>query len=236
MQGKTALVTGGARRIGAAVVRALARAEVRVVIHCNTSREAAEALAAEVGGQVVAADLAADAAGAWAQAHAAAGPIDFLINNASLFPEDRIEDFTLGALESNIRLHAWAPLVLGRALAAQGRAGGIINLLDSRVTDFDSTHVPYHISKRVLHDLTRMMALAFAPQVRVNAVAPGLILPPEGKEASYLEALAETNPLHAVGSPEDIADGVIFLLQSAFVTGQTLYVDGGRHMRGQVYG
>ena len=135
-----------------------------------------------------------------------------------------------------MRINAWAPFVLGRALARERRGGCIVNLLDSRITDYDAEHAAYHLSKRMLATLTRMMALEFAPRVRVNAVAPGLILPPPGEDDGYLERLKRTNPLERHGEPADVAEAVLFLARSLFVTGQTIFVDGGRHMRGAVYG
>jgi len=96
--------------------------------------------------------------------------------------------------------------------------------------------VAYHLSKRMLFALTRMMALEFAPRIRVNAVAPGLIIPPPGQDESFLQRLASTNPLGRHGDPADVADAVLYLVGAGFVTGQVIYVDGGRHMRGAVYG
>ncbi|MFP4057027.1 MAG: SDR family oxidoreductase [Candidatus Brocadiia bacterium] len=241
--GKTALVTGGARRIGRAVCLALAGEGARLVVHYGTSGDEAEALAAslrEDGGQAstVQADLSdpAQAQGLFARAVELAGPIDILVNNAAIFPPSRLPDFSAQELGRNVQINAMAPLQLGRALAAQGRQGAIVNFLDTRITSYDARHAAYHLSKRMLFTLTRMMALEFAPAVRVNAVAPGVILPPPGQDESYLEGMAETNPLRRIGSPELIADAVLFLLRSGFVTGQVLYVDGGRHMRGMTYG
>ncbi|NQV31372.1 MAG: SDR family oxidoreductase, partial [Phycisphaeraceae bacterium] len=130
------------------------------------------------------------------------------------------------------------PLALSRAFAAQGQltSGHIINMLDSRVQDYYKLHVPYHLSKRSLLALTRMLAIELAPGVAVNAVAPGLILAPEGKGDEYLQALAHTNPLNRSGGPQDICEAVLFLLRSEFITGQIIYVDGGRHMKGHMYG
>ena len=104
------------------------------------------------------------------------------------------------------------------------------------MVDYDRAHAAYHLSKRMLFTLTRMMALEFAPQIRVNAVAPGLILPPPGQDASFLERMASTNPLGRHGDASDVADAVLFLTGAGFVTGQVIYVDGGRHMKGAVYG
>ena len=158
-----------------------------------------------------------------------------LINNASTFPSDTLDTLTPDTLARNAHLHAVAPLVLSRRLAATGRPGAIVNLLDARVMDYDREHASYHLSKRMLLSLTRMMALEFAPRVRVNAVAPGLILPPAGETHDYLDRLAATNPLECHGAVEDVTEAVLFLLASPFVTGQVLFVDGGRHLRGRVH-
>jgi pteridine reductase len=106
--------------------------------------------------------------------------------------------------------------------------------LDTRVAGYDRQHVAYHLSKQMLCTLTRMMAVEFAPRIRVNAVAPGLILPPEGKGMDYLEGLKGTNPLNQYGSAEDISAAAVFLIGSAFITGQGIHVDGGRHLKGMM--
>ena len=110
-----------------------------------------------------------------------------------------------------------------------------MNLLDSRITVYDKANSSYHLSKRMLMSLTKMMALEFAPRVRVNGVAPGSILSPSGKDQAYLERLASQNPLKRIGSTEDVAEAVLFLLKNDFVTGQLLYVDGGYHLNGRTY-
>jgi NAD(P)-dependent dehydrogenase (short-subunit alcohol dehydrogenase family) len=186
----------------------------------------------------VRADLASEeeARGLLDTAVAALGPVDVLVNNASVFTESRLADFDPGELCLNMDVHAVAPLMLSRAFAAQGRPGCILNMLDSRITDYDERHAAYHLSKRALFTLTRMSALEFAPLVRVNGIAPGLILPPEGKDEGYLEELAHTNPLNSYGGEDDIACAALYLLASRFVTGQVLYVDGGRHLKGNTYG
>lgn len=242
--GQTALVTGGAKRLGRAIALALARAGADVVVHCRSSVAEAQALAGELralGRQawVAQADLS-DAAQAEAlfesACRSAGGSLDILVNSASIFDQGRLDDLNPADLDRNIHINALGPFVLGRALARSRRGGCIVNLLDSRIMDYDAEHAAYHLSKRLLATLTRMMALEFAPRVRVNAVAPGLILPPPGEDEGYLERLKRTNPLERYGEPEDVADAVLFLARSAFVTGQTIFVDGGRHMRGAVYG
>jgi hypothetical protein len=253
LRGKTALVTGGARRIGRAVVLELARQGVRVVVHYRRSRAQAEELAQAIegsGGRAwpVAADLdtPVEAERLFEQALSLAGRIDILINSASVFPADTLRAVEAESFLENVRIHALSPLVLARRFAeAYGRGregeagrstGAIINFLDARITDYDREHAAYHASKLLLFSLTRMMSLEFAPRIRVNAVAPGLILSPPGRDQSYLERLAPTNPLSSVGGLEDITEAVVFLLRSSFVTGQVLFVDGGRHLKGSVYG
>ena len=243
LAGKTALVTGAAKRLGRATALALAEAGVHVVVHYRGSEAEAtevcrEARVLGVRAFTVGADLAvsAEADALLSRAVELAGPIDILVNNASVFPEDTVLNLNADALAWCMNLHAYAPLALSRAMAAQGREGAIINYIDARVQDYDRMHAAYHLSKRALLSLTSMLALELAPRVRVNGVAPGLILPPEGKDMAYLEGLAHTNPLQVYGAPEDVTEAALFLMRSRFVTGQVIYVDGGRHLKGCVYG
>jgi len=243
LKGQRALVTGAGLRIGKAVALALADAGADVVVHYLSSETEARDTAARIRRKgrrawALRADLGdpAQAAALFEEARRKAGPVRVLVNNASVFPSDRVTGLSWEGLSENLRVNAFAPLVLGRALRAQGLAGCIVNVLDCRIQDYDKEHASYHLSKRMLFTLTRMMALEFAPKVRVNAVAPGLILPPRGRSRAWLERLKDTNPLCGLGSPQDVAEAALFLLRSRFVTGQTLYVDGGRHMRGAVYG
>ena len=243
LAGRTALVTGGAKRLGRALCCALAEAGANVVVHYGTSQDEAEAVRAELAGLGVSAwtlsaDLAKpdEAEDLLAAACEQAGPIDILINNASVFPEATLADCTAEEIAACMNVNAYAPLAISRRFSEQGRDGAIVNLLDCRIADYDAAHVPYHLSKRALFALTRMMALEFAPQVRVNGIAPGLILPPAGKDEAYLAELASTNPLNRYGGPDDIVSAALFLLESPFITGQVIYVDGGRHMIGNVYG
>lgn len=126
------------------------------------------------------------------------------------------------------------PLTLSRDFARGCARGSIINLHDTHLAGFDFRHAGYILSKHVLAELTRMTALAFAPAVTVNAVAPGLILPPPGADEGYLESHSHALPLQRHGGPRDIAEAIVFLLRSDFITGQVIYVDGGRHLHGCV--
>lgn len=239
---RIALVTGAGQRLGRAISLGLARAGMDIAIHYRRSADEAARVSEEVRALgrrawVFPADLSGDE-----EAHRlagrvmeAAGPIDVLVNNASMYPEDRLNDFSETALRQNVRVNAWVPLALARAVAAQGRPGSVVNFLDTRMRDYDARHVSYHLSKRMLFSMTRMMALEFAPRVRVNAIAPGLVLPPAGQSEAYLNELAPTNPLNTHGNAEDVVRAVHFLLESSFITGQVIYVDGGRHMLGGLY-
>lgn len=242
LAGKTALVTGAAKRIGRAIAMALAHEGVNVVVHYHRSDAAAVALRDElaalgVSSWAVQADLsdARQTDDLFPAAVEQAGPIDILVNNASIFDKDTIWEATDDSLRRNLQIHSFAPLMLARALAKQDRAAQIVNLLDTRVTVYDRQHASYHLSKRMLLMLTRMLALELAPSITVNAIAPGLILPPAGEDESYLQKLAHCNPLDRYGDPADVAEALLFLLRSRFITGQVIYVDGGYHMKGHMY-
>ena len=240
---KVVLITGAAKRLGRATALELAKTGAHIIIHHNSSAAAAQELMHQirdlgVNAWAVQADLSRPKAGEtlFEQAAAAAGPIDVLINNASIFPRQKLVDFTEQELYQNIHINAAAPLLLSRQFAAQGRRGVIINFLDTHITEYHAAYAAYHISKRMLFTLTRMLALEYAPSVRVNAVAPGLILPPEGENESYLKSHARRNPLQTYGNEHDITAAVLFLIRSGFITGQVLFVDGGYHMKGNTYG
>ncbi len=169
------------------------------------------------------------------KAHGVTGRLDALINNAAIFEEDSLHGADHKKFTRHMQINAWAPLVLSADFARLALKGQIINILDTRVSGFfDRKHVSYVLSKHSLHILTKMMALEFAPAIRVNAVAPGLILPPPGKDEGYLKELAQTVPLKMHGSPENITDAVLFLLGNDFITGQVINVDGGYHLKENV--
>jgi len=230
-------VTGAARRIGRAVSLALAASGSNVVVHYSRSAPDAEALVAElsrlgVRASAVPADLGEpdEAEALIARAEERAGRLDVLVNNASVFAPETLDQAALDHLERSVKVNAWAPFVLTRAFARRFGQGRVVNLLDTRVAGLDLAHVGYILGKQLLAVLTRMTAVAYAPGLTVNAVAPGLILPPPGQDEAYLARLARDLPLKRHGSAEDVARAVLFLLESDFVTGQVVFVDGGRHL------
>ena len=238
LEGKTALVTGGAHRIGRAIVLAMATHGANVVIHYNSSAADAESTAADARAQgvdawTICADLsdARQAEGLVPAAHDFKGGIDILINNAAVFPRSTLESLTPESLGETVAVNAIAPLIITRAFARLAGEGTVVNILDSRIRRTDTGHVSYQLSKNMLASLTRLMALEYAPHIRVNGVAPGLIMPPPGQDGSYLRERLSKNILHRSGTVEDVADAVLFLVTGKFITGETVFVDGGENIR-----
>jgi NAD(P)-dependent dehydrogenase (short-subunit alcohol dehydrogenase family) len=154
------------------------------------------------------------------------------VNNAGYFEPDLITGAPPETIIANCRVHALSPLVLARRLAEQTDDGCVINMLDTRVAAYDRRHASYHLSKRMLLDITRILAMELAPGIRVNAVAPGVVLPPEGEDESWFEKMKDYTLLKRHGCAADITEAGVFLVRSDFVTGQVIYVDGGRRWLG----
>lgn len=237
LRGKTALVTGAGKRIGRAIARTLASEGVNIVAHYPTDIEETEDLYNElvelgVKSWTVKADFERrdEYESVIARALESAGSLEILVNNASIFHAGACDTVQFFDVVRHFQVNAWAPFQLSRDFYRQVKKGKIVNLLDSRITGYDFQHIAYIVSKHALWLLTSMTALEFAPNVAVNAIAPGLILPPAGKDDAYLERLSDTVPLKRRGAPPDIAEAVIFLLKSDFITGQVINVDGGRHL------
>jgi len=235
---KTVLITGSAVRIGKEITLAFAERGANLIIHYNKSELKAEELKAElIKKNIKAFTIQAD----FRQSRQyesfidecleKAGSLDILVNNASVFPKISLNDLTLTDLMTDMEINTWAPFALSRAFAGKVKSGSIINMLDQRITSYDWTHTGYILSKHVLTVLTKMSALAFAPSIRVNGIAPGLILPPPGEPVSYIENLAPTVPLKKHGDPKDVAEAAVFLAECDYVTGDVIFVDGGRHLK-----
>lgn len=241
--GAVALVTGAARRLGRAIALRLARGGCRVAVHYRASRrEAGEVVAAirEGGGEARAFPADLSRAGAPARLVAAVerglGPVEVLVNNASVFRATPFLECTAGDLEEHMAVNLRAPFLLARAVApgmvARGR-GRIVNLGDIHGERPLPDHAPYGASKAALHFLTLALARELAPAVQVNAVAPGAILLPEGAPDGLRRTLLRNIPAGRLGTPEEVAGAVAFLVEGPdFVTGEVLRVDGGRHLRG----
>jgi NAD(P)-dependent dehydrogenase (short-subunit alcohol dehydrogenase family) len=241
LEGRTALVTGGGRRIGRSLVSALARAGATVVVHHHTSRDDAQATVAGVevlGGRafLVDGDLA-DARVASAlcgrAAERCAAPLDILVNNASLFAAGSPMTTSAQEWDAQQAVNLRAPFLLAQAFARQLVGDGpadIVNLNDGRALRPGADHFAYTISKVGLHGLTRSLAVALGPRVRVNELALGAVLPPEAQPGGYQRTPREAIPLRRYPTPEDVADALLYLLAAPALTGQTLSVDGGQHL------
>lgn len=238
LRNQVALVTGAALRLGREIARALADEGADLVIHYRRSTEEAETICGEItsGGSrawALRADLSdpAEAEQLLPRALDASKHVDILINSASIFPPSRLSQLDLPGLMESIRVNAWAPLLLCLSMASRAAGGRIVNLLDSRIQGYDPQHAGSMVSKLVLYHFTRMLALELAPRFTVNAIAPGPILPPGGKDNGRFKSQARSLPLGRAGSPRDVARAVLFLVESPFITGQTIFVDGGRHLQ-----
>ena len=236
-----ALVTGAARRIGAAIARRLHADGYAVALHCNRSREAADALAADLDAQragsvhVLQGDLA-DATVLPTLVEdtvAQFGRLDALVNNAAAFAPTAFDATSADAFDALMATNARAPFLLAQAAAPHLRAarGAIVNIGDLYAERPRADLVAYAASKAALLGLTRGLAVALAPDVRVNAVSPGAILWPEdGADSAQQTRILDATPLARLGSAEEIADAVAWLLRGGFTTGEVLRLDGGRSL------
>lgn len=239
LRGVTALVTGGAHRVGKAIVLALAAEGANIVLHYNSSSDAAEATATQVreaGGQarLVGADLSDPANAADVVAGAGdLGPVQVLVNSAAIFPKDSLRTVTADQWEAALTVNLRSPVFLTQAFAnalPEGVEGAVVNVTDWRTARPYPEHFAYTVAKGGLDTFTQAAAEALAPAIRVNAVALGAILPPPGEGSEYLRELARSIPVERVGGTEPVADAVVFLLKNHFITGETVRIDGGAHL------
>ncbi len=240
LNGKIALITGGALRIGRAIALALAKEGCGVVVHYRSSAAPAAALCKElkeigvpawrIRGDLTAKEVPERMV---AEAHRQAGRLDILVNSAAIFAKQRLLDVTSGDLREQLETNLIAPVLLSAAFARIARAGHIVNLLDRRIAGHDPNCIPYLLSKKALAEFTCAAALALAPRFAVNGVAPGPVLPPPGRSAAYLKEHGGKVPLKRGVVPEDIARAVLQLVTSRAITGQVIFVDGGQHLLGE---
>ena len=240
LAGRKALVTGAARRVGKALALALAKAGADVAIHYRESAADAAQTAAEIealGVRTVltAADLTlpGETERVMAEAAAALGPIDILINNASVFEQALPLADDIANWDLNHEIHVRAPLRLTMAMAdglPAAAAGDVVNLNDWRALRPAVEYRSYTLSKSALHDQTRGLAVALAPRVRVNEIAMGAVLPPQKASEEYIHTLRDEIPLRRFPPLEDVCAAMIFVLSTSSITGQTICVDGGRHL------
>lgn len=247
LSGKVALITGAGRRVGRAIADALAREGTRTAIHYNESGAGANELCAQIrarGGEaeVFRANLLDVAASEQLVAAVVKhfGGLDVLVNSAAVMLRTPFGEVTAKDWDSMFALNLRAPFFLSQAAArAMGwgsseqkqRDGVIINIADLAAYESWIGYVPHGISKAGIVRMTKSLAKVLGPRIRVNAVAPGAVLLPEGFSEAEAAHLAETAPLRRLGDPSDVSDAVLYLLRAEFVTGETLIIDGGRHAR-----
>jgi len=225
---RTAIVTGAGKRVGAKIARGLVSDGWTVVAHVH--RESDEV---PVGAVKVVADLAdPDCAKTIFEAAANLSPVRLLVNNAARFALDSLDDFIVDELSLHMTVNVQAPILLSRRFAMQhssGEDGSIVNLLDSKLSAPNPDYLSYTLSKNALSALTDLSARALAPKgIRVNGIAPGLILRSSGQTEENFRAMHGNNPLHRGVEPEDVLDAIRYLAGARCVTGQVLTIDSGQ--------
>lgn len=247
INGKKALVTGGALRIGNALVLKLVECGAQVAVHYNRAETDAYELCELInndGGTAFPLQKDLSEARAASEIFSELDEMDFhpeiLINNASIFDTGYLLESDEEEFHKNLQINSIVPLSLSREMVKRVKQGTIINLLDTKICDYDRRHVPYHLSKQNLFAITRMLSHELAPSFRVNAIAPGAVLPPvdatPAEADNWYERMRDVNLLKINGTTDQITDTAEFLIRNDFVTGQVIFVDGGRHLKGSFYG
>lgn len=232
-----ALVTGSSDRIGKGISLMLAQMGYNVLLHYNSSKEKAELVKAEVVKLGVQAETIQinyledhDFDAIFKTLKDRGITIEILVNCASDFRPSDFEDVGGELLKKELKINFENAYLLTKAFARIYNKGQIINFIDTKADKNYSKHLDYILSKKLLKDFTLLSAVELAPNFRVNGISPGLVLPPKGKDESYLADLAQDIPLKTYGNLEQILRAARYLIESYFVTGQILYVDGGDHL------
>ena len=233
-----ALITGGSDRIGKAVAIHLAKQGYHLVLHYNSAKEKAENLQMHIESTYkVKVELLQinflkenDFNHIFEDFKNKNITSEVLVNCASDFISSSFNEQGSELFDKEMTINLKIPYLLTKAFARVFGKGNIINFVDTKVAKNKTVHLDYILSKKLLKDFTKISAVELAPNIRVNAIAPGLILPPEGKDESYLLNLAKDIPLKTIGNLDEILKAFQFILDSYFFTGQILYIDGGEHL------
>ena len=240
LDGRVALVTGAGRRVGQAIALALGAKGMKVAVHYNGSAAGADDTVARLKsegstGRAFQADLtdASGPASVVSQVVASFGGLDVLINSAAIMERTPFGEITQDAWDRIMAINLRAPFFVAQAAAPHLKKarGAIVNIADLAAFETWPAYVPHGISKAGVVHMTRSLARVMAPEVRVNGIAPGTVLLPDDWDKAADERLRQTTPLARTGTPEDVSRTVIFLLESDYITGETIIVDGGRHVR-----
>ncbi|MEA1996538.1 MAG: SDR family oxidoreductase [Gemmatimonadota bacterium] len=234
---KAALITGGAVRIGRELALRLAYMSYDIALHFNSSESRAQETAERVRDcgvrcSIFNCDLACeeDVLSLIPRVVEKFPALEVLVNNASVFEKGSILETGPQFFSRQMAVNFKAPFFLSRDFARSCKKGLIINVLDTRISRNDFSYAAYTLSRKALAELTGISAREFAPGIRVNAIAPGLVLPPEGESEGCLDRLAMKIPLRRTGDIDNITHALEFLVKNDFITGQVIYVDGGEHL------
>lgn len=234
-----ALVTGGATRLGLAFAMSLAQRGYDIAIHYHSSKDSAERVAKDIESlgvscQVFQADLSCDQPGDLVKQVTDHFPrLELLINSASAYEAASIANTSLGLLQQQFSVNFFAPFILTQAFAQKCKNGAVINILDNKIEFQQNDYAAYLLSKKTLAEFTRLAAIEYAPNIRINGIAPGVVLPGEERTEDYVSWRIENIPLQQQGSVEDLSRAMNFLIDSEFVTGQIITVDGGENINHQ---
>lgn len=240
IEGRVALVTGAGTRVGRVIALALGKAGMRVAVHYARSARGAREVAEQIVGfgsdaRTLPGDLTDPATGPRLVEHTAKvfGSLDVLVNSAAVMLRTPVGEVLVEDWDAMFALNLRAPFFLSQAAArVMGERGGVIvNIADLAAFETWKGYIPHSITKAGIVQMTRGLAHALAPRIRVNAVAPGSVLLPEGWTQEQGDKLVATTPLKRLGSAEDVAQAVMYLICADYVTGETIIVDGGRHVR-----
>lgn len=231
---KGVLITGGAKRLGKMMAISLAEERYEIVLHYNSSEKEALETKKEIEKfstcYLIKKDLSKEYENLVMEAKNLNQNLEILINSASIFPEEKILEVKEENFLNTIKLNSFIPLALSIQWKREIGKGLIINIIDARVHQYDFTHLSYGLSKKILYEITKHLALLFAPQIRVNGIAPGVFLPPEGKDENYLKNILNLVPIKRKGEREELKKTLKFLIENEYLTGEIIYLDGGRHL------
>lgn len=234
--GKTVFITGGAKRIGRAMAIYMASQGWNVAIHYNKSQKEACELVDFLHSEYKCCKymlFRADLDNIYSLNRLfdslveEMGVPDLVINNASVFPQSQIAESSIDLLDKIMRINFYAPFIFTQRYASYTNSGHIVNILDTKITSNNNSHAAYLLSKKVLWELTKMSALEYAPNIRVNAIAPGLILPPVGKDDQYLSHQAKKVPMEMVAGLDSVINALDYMVKNKNLTGQILFCDSG---------
>ncbi|MBN1968504.1 MAG: SDR family oxidoreductase [Candidatus Delongbacteria bacterium] len=234
----TALITGAAKRLGKEMALFLAKQGWNIAIHYNNSKYDAEKVMLSckdfgVDSDIFKSDLLEykNSAELIDSVSKRFPDLSILINSASVFLRNPLLNTDYEQFEQNFNINFTSPYFLSKEFAKKVSSGNIINILDTKIAFSHHVYSSYSLSKKVFGEFTRMAALELAPHIRVNGIAPGVILPPEGKDEEYLNRLINNVPLKKRGYPINILKTLDFLLDNDFITGQIIFVDGGENIK-----